>query len=257
MLRILLVRHGQCDMNLTVDQRIGGRTNHSPLTPLGERQAQALGAHLRAALAHAGVQPQRCAFFSSTAVRAVDTARLVMQALDVPTDKLTSSEQLLELDQGQWEGAVRRECFTPELTAAFAADPWRQVEQRMTQYLVQQVLPHARPDAPAIVVSHGMAIKSFMRGVLHSLPTMSRNIALANTSVTEVGFIPAKHSSSGTSNGGAGNSGGQAAIVDSSREPAADGRPSNGSMAGGSWHVLRINDTAHLPFDLECAHLSV
>ena len=69
--------------NLTVDQRIGGRTNHSPLTPLGERQAQALGAHLRAALAHAGVQPQRCAFFSSTAVRAVDTARLVMKELDV------------------------------------------------------------------------------------------------------------------------------------------------------------------------------
>ncbi len=33
----------------------------------------------------------------------------------------------------------------------------RQVEQRMTQYLVQQVLPHARPDAPAIVVSHGEA----------------------------------------------------------------------------------------------------
>ena len=31
----------------------------------------------------------------------------------------------------------------------------RQVEQRMAEYLVQQVLPHARPDAPAIVVSHG------------------------------------------------------------------------------------------------------
>lgn len=39
--------------------------------------------HLQAALAHAGVQPQRCAFFSSTAVRAVDTARLVMEALEV------------------------------------------------------------------------------------------------------------------------------------------------------------------------------
>lgn len=64
---------------------------------------------------------------------------------------------------------MRRECFTPELTAAFAADPWglawdfappggesqRQVEQRMSEYLVQQVLPHVRPDAPAIVVSHG------------------------------------------------------------------------------------------------------
>lgn len=74
---------------------------------------------------------------------------------------------------------------------------------------------------------------------------MSRNIALANTSVTEVGFVPAKQHSSSQA----------AAVVDSSREPAADGRPANGSLAGGSWHVLRINDQAHLPFDLECAHI--
>ena len=29
-----------------------------------------------------------------------------------------------ELDQGEWEGAVRARCYTPDLTAAFAADPW-------------------------------------------------------------------------------------------------------------------------------------
>lgn len=43
--------------------------------------------------------PQRCAFFSSTAVRAADTAALVMEALAVPAGALTRSEQLLELDQ--------------------------------------------------------------------------------------------------------------------------------------------------------------
>lgn len=85
-------------------------------------------------------------------------------------------------------------------------------------------------------------------------PTMSRNIALANTSVTEVAFMPPKHSSSG---GGVNGTGGQAAVVDNSREPAADGRLSNGSLAGGRWHILRVNDQAHLTFDLESAHLSV
>lgn len=70
-------------MNLVVDERIGGRTNHSPLTPLGEQQARALGAHVRAALAHANVPPGKCLFFSSPAVRAVDTARHVMTALEV------------------------------------------------------------------------------------------------------------------------------------------------------------------------------
>lgn len=70
-------------MNLVVDQKIGGRTNHSPLTPLGEAQARALGAHLRRELAQAQCPPERCHFFSSTAVRAVDTARAVMDALEV------------------------------------------------------------------------------------------------------------------------------------------------------------------------------
>lgn len=39
-------------------------------------------------------------------------------------DGLVQSEQLLELEQGEFEGAVRRECFPPELIASFAADPW-------------------------------------------------------------------------------------------------------------------------------------
>ena len=91
---------------------------------------------------------------------------------------------------------------------------------------------------------------------------MSRNIALANTSVTEVGFVPAKQHSGSSNSGGVANcnsnsSSQAAAVVDSSRELAADIRPATGSLAGGSWHVLRINDHAHLPFDLECAHLSV
>lgn len=67
MLQVLLVRHAQCEMNLEIDKRIGGRTNHSPLTPLGEAQARALGAHLRAAMAHAGVPARSCHFYSSTA----------------------------------------------------------------------------------------------------------------------------------------------------------------------------------------------
>mgnify|MGYP001810320319 CR=1 FL=1 len=211
-------------MNLRVSEFIGGRTNHSPLTPLGEQQAAALGAHLRAELAHAGVPPSRVRVYSSTAVRAVDTAQAVIKALQVgltgircsrlcvpgcsraarwaartagaagrvrepdrtagvqqgvlvlrhmheaiggppaclppchavllainlstlapchPADGhllpsthlhstlpqldpscLTTSEQLLELDQGEWQGLRRHECYTPELTAAFTADPW-------------------------------------------------------------------------------------------------------------------------------------
>lgn len=83
MLKVLLVRHAQCEMNLVVNERIGGRTNHSPLTSLGEQQARALGAHLRAVLQRDGIAPQLVQFHSSTAVRALDTARIVMEAVQV------------------------------------------------------------------------------------------------------------------------------------------------------------------------------
>jgi broad specificity phosphatase PhoE len=200
--------------------------------------------------------------------------------VQVSSTKLVQSEQLLELDQGEWEGALRSECFTPELTAQFAVDPWvssaqlgrrsrrngsrtnpasfqhsmsrwaahasvapvpvgltlcitpavqghafdfkppggesqRQVEERMVDFLQQHVLPKLAPGAPAIVVSHGMAMKCVLRHVLQSIPTMSRNIALANTSITELGFVPSKDGS------------GQ-----------------------GEWHVQRVNNLEHLPFEL-------
>lgn len=81
-----------------------------------------------------------------------------------------------------------------------------------------------------------MAIKCVLRGILGSLPTMSRNIALSNTSITEIGFMPSKGAAGSSSNG--------AAHVDSSRGPAYAG------SSRGAWHVLRVNDTAHLPLDL-------
>lgn len=106
MKRILLARHGECDMNLHLSTTIGGQSNTSPLTPLGVRQAEDLGTYL-AGLQRTANAPVVGAVHASTAVRARDTARVVMRALDIPEDRLQLSDQLLELDQGQWEGAVR------------------------------------------------------------------------------------------------------------------------------------------------------
>lgn len=40
MRRIIFVRHGQSEMNLKQAGIVGGRSNASPLTPLGERQVR-------------------------------------------------------------------------------------------------------------------------------------------------------------------------------------------------------------------------
>lgn len=87
------------------------------------------------------------------------------------------------------------------------------------------------------------AIKCFLRGLLHSLPTMSRNIRLVNTAVTELGFMPR---AAGGSKGPGSSNGGVAVHLDSSRGPA---EPS--LTEAFTPHILRLGDTAHLGFDLQ------
>mmetsp|Transcript_8449 Transcript_8449/g.21132 ORF Transcript_8449/g.21132 Transcript_8449/m.21132 type:complete len:227 (-) Transcript_8449:277-957(-) len=217
--RILLVRHAECQMNLDLALRVGGRSNESPLTPLGIKQAQALGKHYSVAARHPTLGP----VFTSTAVRARETARLVLEQLNAPPHHpVTASEQLLELSQGEWEGALRAACYTPQQVAVIERDPWnfappggesqRMVEERMAAYIRACVLPAIEAGGPpALVVTHGLAIKCFLRSVLNSSPAMSRHIHTDNTSVTEVAWSP--------------------------------------DADDGGWEVRRVNYTAHLALE--------
>jgi hypothetical protein len=78
----------------------------------------------------------------------------------------------------------------------------------MLQYVTEVILPQTTPDRPALVFTHGLAIKCLLRGILGSSPAMSRRFLLDNTAVTELGYQP------------------------------------EGAEQG--WHILRINDTQHL-----------
>jgi broad specificity phosphatase PhoE len=120
MMHIYFIRHAQCEMNVNVDKFIGGRTNESPLTPLGLRQAAALAARLKAC---GWKEPPPC--FSSTAIRAEHTMQMAAAALGVSPSKLQRSEALLELDQGLWQGKERQACYgTAKVKAALKADAW-------------------------------------------------------------------------------------------------------------------------------------
>ena len=220
MQRILLIRHGECYMNLELADKIGGRSNASRLTPLGEAQSVALGRHLRATLCPPAAE-LRC--FSSTARRALDTGRIVLEELGMDPAGLAASEALLEQDMGDWEGAPRADCYTPANLALIAADthgfaaPGGEsqlaVEERMMRHLLGAVLEAAPPGrAPALVVGHGMAFKCVLRPILGSDARMSRKIALHNTAITEIGWVAA----------GAG-----------------------GGLQPG-WHILSVNSTPHL-----------
>lgn len=222
MRRLLLVRHGQSEMNLRIAHVVGGQSNASPLTPLGERQARALGAHLGRMLA-----PHKAPAFvlSSTAVRARDTARLMLEAAGSQGEggpaavAVELSDELLELHQGEWEGKRRDECYTAAALEEIGRDPWnfkapggesqRELEARVSACILGAALPHAPPGGPpGVVVAHGLAIKCFLRNVLGSAPALTWKVRLDNTGVVELAFVE------------------------------------SGAAAG--WHVLRVNDTSHL-----------
>ena len=78
-LRVYLIRHGQSANNVLMDESAGAyharRSADSPLTPLGEEQAAATGAHLRTHAATAPVPIRQ--LYCSAMVRAVHTASII------------------------------------------------------------------------------------------------------------------------------------------------------------------------------------
>jgi broad specificity phosphatase PhoE len=93
---LYLIRHGETEWSRA--RRHTGRTD-VPLSPAGEAEARALGAHL------AGLEVDRV--LASPLRRAVDTAHLTGFGAQVETDA-----GLVELDYGEYEGLT-----TPEIRA--------------------------------------------------------------------------------------------------------------------------------------------
>jgi len=143
MLDLYLVRHAQSEMNLEA-HLIGGRSNHVPLSPIGELQGSYLGKRFR----NERVRFSR--IYSSTAVRTQKTAHLTSHEIEFPVNKIILSEDLLELDQGDWEGQPRSEIYTSEMLAMINANNWeftpphgesqRMVEERMYSVVERNLL---------------------------------------------------------------------------------------------------------------------
>lgn len=80
---LYLIRHGESEMNL--DERrglVGGRCSSSPLTQKGSEEARKLGSYL-------GRRGKKFDYvFSSTAVRALNTAKLSLSEMGLTTDTI-------------------------------------------------------------------------------------------------------------------------------------------------------------------------
>ncbi len=94
------MRHGQCIAN-TQPAFFAGRVPYSPLTLEGIQQAEMRGAYFR---------ENKIGFdkvYSSAAVRAYETARLICREIQYPVNMILVDDGLAELSFGAIEGTLR------------------------------------------------------------------------------------------------------------------------------------------------------
>ncbi len=172
---LYLARHGETDWN--AEGRWQGHTD-VPLNENGRAQARALAAVLRSHRL-AGV-------VASDLQRAHETARIV--AVELGLEVAYVDHELRERSFGVFEGLTREQCET------LHAEAWRiwleekrppeggEDHGRLTARLVAAIgrvaERVARPDAPALVVTHGGAMRAVVAAATGTMPPPVKNGAV-------------------------------------------------------------------------------
>ena len=158
--RVLIARHGETDWNSA--GRLQGATD-VPLNERGRAQAQALGE----LLSGRGI----AAVASSPLARARETAQIAAAHVGAPLRY--ADADLAERRFGAFEGLTRAECEARDAASFQAwvrdmraappgAEPFEVLVARMQRALARAARELATADAPALVVSHGQALRAVL-----------------------------------------------------------------------------------------------
>lgn len=180
--RILITRHGQ-----TVTNREGRFCGHfeTALTPLGVRQARALGARLSATVIDA--------VYTSDLGRAIETGALLLEGRSV---RPRLDPDLRELHYGEWEGRKGGEvakAYPEQYRLMRAEDPaWRPPggetigEVRERTFAAFKRIARAHQHQTVLVVTHGTAINCMIAEALGVAPSHTFRFQVANCGLSEV-----------------------------------------------------------------------
>ena len=189
-MRLILVRHG--DAYAGFHGVISGETGCAGLTPLGRRQAEALGAHLgRSGRVRADV------LLASTLPRAIQTAELIAAGLGL---EIAGHEcDFCEVHTGEADGLTWTEYagrygsfdmeLEPDRVFAPAGESWNSFHERVARALTRVALEYE--GRTVVVVCHAGVIMASMRvllGVPH--PGTGAQLRPANTGLTEWEYDP-------------------------------------------------------------------
>lgn len=163
MTRIILVRHGQTEWNRV--ERFRGRAN-LPLNRVGIAQAEAAARRIAAAWLASAV-------YSSPLKRAMETAKIIAQALSLTVQPLAG---LMDIDYGEWQGLSPGEVaerygdlYTqwleePHLVHIPCGDSLGEVRERAVAALEEVIGKHS--GQTVVLVSHQTVNKVLLCAVL-------------------------------------------------------------------------------------------
>ncbi len=178
--KLLLVRHGQTQAN--IDQVWHGHTD-TPLTELGQRQAQRLGAHFHHYLSDID------AIYASPLQRARITAEQIAAVSGI---SLTLDPRLIEQGVGDWEGRSFKELrdelgfFSGLMRDQHHSAPGGESRHQVTTRFVTAVEEFQRnhPGQNIVVVAHGVAIAFALAHWVNGDTARWVDYRLRNTAVT-------------------------------------------------------------------------
>jgi 2,3-bisphosphoglycerate-dependent phosphoglycerate mutase len=189
---IYLIRHGQSTVNINSSLKIGGRSEHAELTDHGVLQAQKLGEYFT--VKNIPIDT----IYSSTFIRAIQTADIFADNIGKPVSDILRREELVEMDQGKWEGKFRNEVYTPEVFNQILSqqnyfippggESKAKVIHRLSGWLLEEILVEENLNKHIAVVFHGFAIKCLLQYIMGFNDSMIYNLNTENTSVCKLIF---------------------------------------------------------------------
>ncbi|MGV8151015.1 MAG: histidine phosphatase family protein [Candidatus Woesearchaeota archaeon] len=190
MIDIYLIRHAESMANRYHSDRIHGSANDIELSEYGPGQAEKLGKRFL---------DEKIKFdqvYTSIAVRANNTCKIVCNIIDYPLEKIIKSEKLVELSKGDWKGELRNEIIkiyeeSPDKWNLVPpnGESYKMTSDRMHEFFNDNELSKYNNENRTIAVfTHGNSIRSFLKPLFGFDGQKLYTIVLENTSITRLNY---------------------------------------------------------------------
>lgn len=188
MTRIIFVRHGETDWNVT--HRYQGQTD-IPLNDKGKHQAELVAKRL--------ASEEIAAVYASDLTRAIYTAKAIAKKHQL--DVIPMAE-FREISFGEWEGSsfssldigargqIDKIFTDPANIEVPGGENFQQVQARAVRGIEKLIAKH--PDETVVVVSHGAAIRTILCHALGMSLANVWSIRQDNTAVNQIAYYTSK-----------------------------------------------------------------